>query len=66
MTGQLTTVLVCSSCQRLADLSKDPHAWDSWSWTSMSSQKCPHCNGQDKVIAAEAEKSANLAMMATV
>jgi len=66
VTDQLSPVIQCSVCHVTADMRKDPHAWDSWSWTSMSSQKCPHCNGQDKVIAAEAEKSANLAMMATV
>jgi len=51
MTGQLTTVLVCSSCQRLADLSKDPHAWDSWSFGKAT--LCPNCNGLARVLASQ-------------
>lgn len=65
MTGQLSPIVQCSCCQAIADLNEDPHAWDSWSFKE--TPRCPHCNGQDRVIEAKAQKAAsNLALMATV
>ena len=49
MTGQLDPVLTCASCGTQADVSQDPHAWDSWSFGKVT--QCPRCNGQAEVVA---------------